>query len=105
MRTHVITGSKGGCGLAIRKYLEAEGDQVIGVDLKGADVNGDLATAEGRSAMVAEIGELCGGKFDGVVANADFMHSGGMPGSLVTSINYFGAVATFEGLRPILAKE
>ena len=104
MRTHVVTGSEGGCGLAIRKYLEAKGDKVIGVDLKGADVNGDLSSVDGRNAMVAEVAELCGGKLDGVVANAGVLHAGGLPGSLVTSVNYFGAVATLEGFRPMLAK-
>ena len=104
MRTHVVTGAAGGVGTAIRKYMEDIGDKVIGVDLKGSDVDADLSTDEGRRAMVDEISELCGGKLNGVVANAGIVHREGTPGSLVSSINYFGAVATLENLRPMLAK-
>ena len=45
MRTIVVTGSASGIGAAIRRRLEAGGARVVGVDLKDAEVRGDLATA------------------------------------------------------------
>jgi NAD(P)-dependent dehydrogenase (short-subunit alcohol dehydrogenase family) len=73
---------------------------VIGVDLPGTVVDADLATAEGRAAMVAGVAERSGGVIDGLVVGAGVQ--GARP-PLVVSVNYFGAVATLEGLRPLLA--
>jgi NAD(P)-dependent dehydrogenase (short-subunit alcohol dehydrogenase family) len=98
--TVCITGAAGGIGLATRQLLEARGDTVIGVDLRGAEVDADLATEEGRSAMVAGVTERSGGVLDGLVAGAGVQ---GAAPSLVVSVNYFGAIATLEGLRPLLA--
>jgi NAD(P)-dependent dehydrogenase (short-subunit alcohol dehydrogenase family) len=100
MATIAITGSAGGIGGALRHRLEQQGDTVVGIDLHGAEVTADLASAEGRAAMVAEVADRCGGALDGVVAAAGVTHD---DGGLVTAINYFGAVATLEGLRPLLA--
>lgn len=104
MRTNVVTGAAGGMGKAIRKYLESKGEKVIGVDIRDAEVIADLSTKEGREAMIDEIGRLSGGKLDGVVAGAGLANRADIPGDLVSSVNYFGAVATLEGLRPLLAK-
>jgi NAD(P)-dependent dehydrogenase (short-subunit alcohol dehydrogenase family) len=90
--------------MAIRKYLEGNGEKVIGVDVRDAEVIADLSTEEGRGAMIDEIGRLCGGKLDGVVAGAGLANRKDIPGDLLTSVNYFGAVATLDGLRPMLAK-
>ncbi|MEZ5141844.1 MAG: SDR family oxidoreductase [Acidimicrobiales bacterium] len=100
MGTIAITGSASGIGRATRERLEADGHRVIGVDLHDAEVIADLATPEGRDAMVAGVTEVSGGVLDGLVAGAGVS---GVPGPLVASINYFGAVATLEGLRPLLA--
>ncbi|MDP9333277.1 MAG: SDR family oxidoreductase, partial [Actinomycetota bacterium] len=43
--------------------------------------------------------ELCGGVLDGLVAAAGIM--GDQP--LVVAVNYFGAIASLDGLRPLLA--
>ncbi len=104
MRTNVVTGSAGGMGIAIRKYLEGFGEKVIGVDVRDAEVIADLSTKDGRAAMIEEVEKLSGGKLDGVVAGAGVANRGDIPGDLVTSVNYFGGVATLEGLRPMLAK-
>ena len=100
MATICITGAAGGIGLATRRLLEARGDTVVGVDLRGAEVDADLATDEGRAAMVAGVTERSGGVLDGLVAGAGVQ---GAAPSLVVSVNYFGAIATLEGLRPLLA--
>ena len=99
-RTIAVTGSAGGIGGALRRRLEAAGHRVIGVDVREAEVLADLATEVGRAAMAAGVEELAGGALDGVVAAAGVTHD---DGALVTSINYFGAVATLTGLRPLLA--
>src|SRR5215218_5947549 len=100
MGTVAITGSAGGIGGALRARLEAHGDRVIGIDVRDAEVVADLASAEGRAAMVAAVTNQSGGALDGLVAAAGVTHD---DGALVTSINYFGAVATLAGLRPLLA--
>jgi NAD(P)-dependent dehydrogenase (short-subunit alcohol dehydrogenase family) len=100
MGTIAITGSASGIGRATRARLEGAGHRVIGVDLRDAEVIADLATAAGRSAMVAGVTEASGGALDGVVAGAGVS---GAPGEVVVSVNHFGAVATLEGLRPLLA--
>ena len=100
MGTIAVTGAAGGIGSALRQRLEADGHAVIGVDVGDAEVLADLATDDGRAAMVAAVTEQSGGALDGVVAAAGVTHD---DGALVTSINYFGAVATLAGLRPLLA--
>jgi NAD(P)-dependent dehydrogenase (short-subunit alcohol dehydrogenase family) len=99
--TIVITGSAGGIGAALRARLEAAGDTVIGVDVREAEVLVDLGTPAGRESMVDDVSARCDGALDGVVAAAGVTHD---DGALVTSINFFGAVATLEGLRPLLAR-
>jgi NAD(P)-dependent dehydrogenase (short-subunit alcohol dehydrogenase family) len=100
MTTIALTGSAGGIGAATRPRLEAEGATVIAVDVRDAEGIADLATPEGRVAMVDAVTDACGGALDGLVAAAGVTHD---DGRLVTAINYFGAVATLEGLRPLLA--
>jgi NAD(P)-dependent dehydrogenase (short-subunit alcohol dehydrogenase family) len=100
MRTIVITGSAGGIGSATRTRLEKEGCRVIGVDVRDAEVITDLSSAPGRDAMVEDVRIACDGALDGVIAAAGVM--GQAPA--VAAINYFGAVATLTGLRPMLVR-
>jgi NAD(P)-dependent dehydrogenase (short-subunit alcohol dehydrogenase family) len=100
VRTIAITGSASGIGAAARIRLEKDGHRVIGVDLHDAEVIADLATLDGRAAMVDAVGRACGGTLDGLVAGAGIM--GEQP--LVCAINFFGAVATLDGLRPFLVR-
>ena len=97
-RTYAVTGSASGIGAATAAWLRARGDRVIGCDLRDADVRGDLSTRAGRAALVDGVTRLCGGRLAGVVANA-----GGGPPETMLALNFFGAVATVEGLRPLLA--
>lgn len=100
MGTIVVTGSAGGIGRATCARLTAGGHRVIGVDVRDADVVADLSNAAGRDAMVRAVEDACGGVLDGLVAAAGIMGDG----PEVVSINYFGAVATLAGLRPMLAR-
>jgi len=100
VRTIVITGSAGGIGAATRVRLEKEGHRVIGVDVRDAEVIADLSTPAGRAAMIDAVTAACDGVLDGLVAGAGIMSQ---EPSLV-STNYFGAVATLTGLRPLLVR-
>jgi NAD(P)-dependent dehydrogenase (short-subunit alcohol dehydrogenase family) len=98
-RTYVITGSASGIGAATAKRLVDSGHRVIGVDLHDADVIADLATRQGRTALVDGVRDATGGRIDGIIAGAGISSED----PVTVSINFFGAVATLEGLRPFLA--
>jgi NAD(P)-dependent dehydrogenase (short-subunit alcohol dehydrogenase family) len=96
-RTYAVTGAASGIGAATTAWLRARGARVIACDLRDADVHGDLAARAGRAALIDGVTRLSGGRLDGIVANA-----GGGPPQTMLSLNFFGAVATLEGLRPLL---
>ncbi len=98
-RTMVVTGAASGIGKATAELLRERGDTVIGVDLAGSDVSVDLTTAEGRATLVEKVTELSGGTIDGVLAIAGLA----APIPATIGVNFFGMVATFEGLAPLLA--
>ncbi|TWB18426.1 MULTISPECIES: SDR family oxidoreductase [Nitrospirillum] len=100
-RTVLVTGSASGIGLAVRRRLEAAGDRVIGADIRDAEIEADLATADGRRWLVERAHALAPEGLDGVVANAGISRPDRPEETL--AVNYFGAVATLEGLRPLLA--
>lgn len=98
-RTYVVTGSASGIGKAARELLQERGHRVIGVDLHDADVVVDLTTVDGRAALVEQVSTLSGGSIDAVLAVAGLAH----PVPATVAVNYFGMVATLEGLRPLMA--
>jgi NAD(P)-dependent dehydrogenase (short-subunit alcohol dehydrogenase family) len=99
-RTYVVTGAASGMGRASAELLRARGDRVVGVDLRDADICADLSSADGREHMVAAVDAMTGGTIDGLIACAGTSQR--LP--ITIAINYFGAVATLEGLRPMLAR-
>ena len=100
MGTIVLTGSAGGIGIATRERLEKDGHRVIGVDVRDAEVKADLSTPDGRLAMIEGVTSAAdNGAIDGLIAGAGVMDE-----QLAVPVNYFGAVATLEGLRPLLAR-
>jgi NAD(P)-dependent dehydrogenase (short-subunit alcohol dehydrogenase family) len=98
-RTCVVTGSASGIGAATARRFRESGARVIGCDLQDAEVIADLATEAGRTALAEGAARLSGGRLDAVIANA-----GGGPPETMLQLNFFGAVATLERLRPLLAK-
>jgi NAD(P)-dependent dehydrogenase (short-subunit alcohol dehydrogenase family) len=98
-RTYVVTGSASGIGAATARWLRERGARVIGSDLHDADVIADLASEAGRAALADGVARLCGGTLDAVIANA-----GGGPAETMLQLNFFGAVATLERVRPLLAR-
>ncbi len=103
MRTIALTGSASGIGAAIRARLEGDGARVVGVDLRGAEVVADLASAEGRAAAIDGVRRACGGKLDGLVACAG-LGPQVEPHGLIVGVNYFGAMAVLDGLRGALSQ-
>ncbi len=99
-RTYVVTGAASGIGQATRELLLERGEQVIGVDLHDADISVDLSTPSGRAELVAKVADRSGGTIDAVLAIAGLA----TPTARTVAVNYFGTVATLEGLRPLLAK-
>ncbi|WP_105032392.1 SDR family oxidoreductase [Arthrobacter ruber] len=99
-RTTVITGAASGIGKATLERLRAEGQTVIGVDLRDADVTADLSTAEGRATLVDQVTNLSGGRVDAVIAVAGLV----VPAPITVSVNYFAAKAAVEGLRHLLVR-
>jgi len=102
MRVVAVTGSASGIGAAVRRRLEGEGARVVGVDLRDADVVADLGTSAGRASALEGVERAAGGALDGLVACAG-LGPQVTPTSLLVSVNYFGAVALLDGLRPLLA--
>lgn len=97
-RTIVVTGSASGIGKATKSLLEGRGERVIGIDLHDADIEADLATVDGRQIMVDRVHLLTDGVIDAVCAIAGLS----LPEPSTAAVNYFGAVATLEGMRPLL---
>lgn len=98
MSTFLVTGSASGMGKATTELLRSEGHEVVGVDLRDADLTADLGTAEGRASVV----EQAPSDLAGAVMFAGLVGLTGRPGSLLASVNYFGAVDVVTGLRPKL---
>lgn len=101
-RTILVTGSASGIGAAVRSRLIAEGHRVIGADLRDADIEVDLGSAAGRARLIEAATRMAPEGLDGVLAGAGI--SGTKDAVDIMSVNYFGAVATLDGLRPLLAR-
>lgn len=93
-RTYLITGAASGIGAATAALVEEQAGKVIRCDLHDADIEVDLSTSEGRETLAAQAAEYQ--SIDAVLAIA----GGGQRGLIET--NFFGAVATLEGVRPML---
>lgn len=98
-RIYVVTGAASGIGAATAAWLRANGGRVITSDLHGCDVEADLTTADGRRALVEGVSSLVD-RVDGIIANA-----GGGPPETMLALNFFGTVATIEGLQPLASGE
>ncbi|WP_327335716.1 SDR family oxidoreductase [Streptomyces sp. NBC_01324] len=98
-RNVVVTGSGSGIGAALTAALRARGDRVIGVDLRGGEVDADLSTPEGRATAAAAAQEEAGGVVDAVVTCAGTS----VPGTAMVTVNYFGTTGFLTALRPALA--
>lgn len=104
MAIYAMTGGASGIGAALKDKLRNRGDKVIVVDIQDADIVADLSTGEGRQSAVAGIAELAADGLDGFIACAG-LPPVAKPYSIIDKVNYFGAVATIEGVRHLVAKK
>ncbi len=104
MGTYALTGGASGIGASLVEQLRGQGHEIINVDVRDADIIADLSTPEGRQAAVEGVRERAPEGLDGLVPLAG-VGGGGPPGTLITSLNYFGTVEFVEGLRDLLAKK
>lgn len=98
-RIVVVTGAGSGIGKTTADILREQGNTVVGVDLKGADIEVDLSNADSIANMVNEISAKHD-HIDAIVANAGTQTSS----SLDVKVNYFGAVDSITALKPLLEK-
>jgi NAD(P)-dependent dehydrogenase (short-subunit alcohol dehydrogenase family) len=101
MRNVVISGSASGIGLATKEKLESKGDRVVGIDVRKADVIADLSTPEGRAEAIERSLEVTSNEIDCVVLSAGLSGVSSPPDATL-SVNYFGSVELFDGLRPAM---
>jgi NAD(P)-dependent dehydrogenase (short-subunit alcohol dehydrogenase family) len=104
MGTYALTGGASGIGASLAALLRDQGHEVINVDMREADIIADLSTPAGRQAAVAGVRERAPRGLDGLVPVAGVGGSG-PPGTLMTAVNYFGAVEFVEGLRDLVSKK
>lgn len=97
----VISGSASGIGLATRRELESRGDRIVGIDVRDAEILADLSTPEGRSRAIEEALAMTSKEIDAVVLSAG-LSGVDTPGDVTMSVNYFGSVELFDGLRPAM---
>lgn len=97
-RTYVVTGAASGIGAATAATLRDAGHTVIGVDLDGVEVSGDLSTHAGRAEAAARAAEVAGGRIDAVIACAGIS----APIAKTFSINFFGVTEFLTALLPAL---
>lgn len=98
-RRVAVTGVASGIGRAVAEQLAGQGDEVIGIDLRDADVSADLSEDAGRRAAVDGVLRRCGGALDAIVTCAGL--SGEDP--RIVSVNHFGTARLVTGLRAALA--
>ncbi|MBW2427272.1 MAG: SDR family oxidoreductase [Deltaproteobacteria bacterium] len=98
MGNAIISGSASGIGEATRKRLESLGDRVVGIDIRDAEIVTDLSTPEGRTQAIAQSLEMTGGEIDAVVLCAGLSGVNSRADTTL-SVNYFGSVELFDGLR------
>ena len=100
-RTIVITGATTGIGAALRQLLQAQGDTVINVDIRDADIVADLTTVDGREQALAAIKARCPNGIHGFVPCAGLGPQ--FPSlSRIVALNFFAVRTLTESLLPLL---
>jgi len=102
MGTAVVSGSASGIGAAVRARLEADGDRVVGIDLRDAEVVADLSTPQGRAAAIEGARRACPDGIDRLVPCAG-LGPHVEDAARIVSVNYFGAVDLLDGLKDLLS--
>ncbi len=102
MGIYAITGSATGIGAALRSQLKKQGHEVIGIDIKDADISADLSTPEGRNQALEGVNARAGAGLDGFIPCAG-VGPQFEPFSATVSLNFYGSVDLALGLKNLLA--
>jgi NAD(P)-dependent dehydrogenase (short-subunit alcohol dehydrogenase family) len=103
MGIYAVTGGSSGIGAKTVEYLRAQGHLVYNIDVNNGDISANLATQDGRQAVIDRLHALCSEGMDGLVCCAGVSNSCGNL-KLIISLNYFGAVRLAEGVFDLLEK-
>lgn len=101
-KCYAISGGNSGIGAALANVLRSMGDQVISIDLEGADICADLSTGDGCAFAISQLTVLAASGLDGIVTCAG-VGPHFKPVSDIGALNYYGTTALLEGVRPLLA--
>lgn len=104
MGVFALTGGSSGIGAKTVELLKAEGNTVINIDLRNADINADLSKDEGRNYAIEQLHQMCPDGLDGLYCNAGVSASCGNA-QLILAVNYFGAIAMAKGCFDLLEKK
>ena len=104
MSLYALTGGATGIGAAIKQHLLTAGHRVIVVDLKDADINADLSSANGRNTAIAGIRDRAEDGLDGLITCAG-VASHVPDHALIARVNYFGSIDLVEGLKDLVARK
>lgn len=104
MGVYAITGGSSGIGAKTVELLKEAGHQVINIDLKGGDIQVNLATPEGRQEAIDKLHEMCPDGLDCMICNAGVSGACGNL-ALIVSLNYFGTVILAQGVYDLLKKK
>jgi NAD(P)-dependent dehydrogenase (short-subunit alcohol dehydrogenase family) len=103
MGIYAVTGGSSGIGAKTVEYLRAQGHLVYNIDVNNGDISANLASVEGRQAVIDKLHALCTEGMDGLVCCAGVSNACGNL-KLIISLNYFGAVRLAEGVFDLLVK-
>jgi NAD(P)-dependent dehydrogenase (short-subunit alcohol dehydrogenase family) len=101
MGIYAVTGGSSGIGAKTVEYLRAQGHMVYNIDIKGGDIDANLATPEGRAHVIEELHSLCPRGLDGLVCCAGVSNMCGNL-KLIVSLNYFGTTVLCDGCFDLL---
>lgn len=103
MGIYAVTGGSSGIGAKTVEYLRAQGHQVYNIDVNNGDISANLATPDGRQAVIDRLHVLCGEGLDGLVCCAGVSNACGNL-KLIISLNYFGSMRLAEGVFDLLER-
>ena len=77
MGIYAVTGGSSGIGAKTVEYLRAQGHLVYNIDVNHGDITANLASDEGRQAVIDRLHTLCSEGMDGLVCGAGVSNSCG----------------------------
>lgn len=104
MGIYAVTGGSSGIGAKTVELLKQQGHTVYNLDIRNADIEGNLASPEGRENAIAMLHEKCPDGMDGLICCAGVSNACGNL-KLILSLNYFGSVTLAEGCFDLLQKK